>query len=111
MERHGGDKNMGTPRQKNTTLSCSVELPQGFRPNDGLGWLADFSPWRALVAAHLWAMQAAEGSLADQSQPRRQRLAEYPPSVNFVQFHDILDHPHPRRRRFGHPQPLDDLRS
>ncbi len=24
-------------------------------------WLADFSPWRALVAAHLWAMQSAAG--------------------------------------------------
>ena len=24
-------------------------------------WLADFSPWRALVAAHLWAMQAFDG--------------------------------------------------
>lgn len=24
-------------------------------------WLAAFSPWRALVAAHLWAMQSAEG--------------------------------------------------
>lgn len=24
-------------------------------------WLAGFSPWRALVAAHLWAMQAADG--------------------------------------------------
>ena len=24
-------------------------------------WLAEFSPWRALVAAHLWAMQKVEG--------------------------------------------------
>jgi DNA-3-methyladenine glycosylase II len=24
-------------------------------------WLAEFSPWRALVAAHLWAMKRAEG--------------------------------------------------
>jgi len=24
-------------------------------------WLADFSPWRALVAAHLWSMQSAAG--------------------------------------------------
>jgi DNA-3-methyladenine glycosylase II len=24
-------------------------------------WLAEFSPWRALVAAHLWAMQTTEG--------------------------------------------------
>ena len=24
-------------------------------------WLAEFSPWRALVAAHLWAMQKADG--------------------------------------------------
>ncbi|GAA3527362.1 DNA-3-methyladenine glycosylase family protein [Zobellella aerophila] len=24
-------------------------------------WLAEFSPWRALVAAHLWAMQSAAG--------------------------------------------------
>ena len=24
-------------------------------------WLAEFSPWRALVAAHLWAMQKTEG--------------------------------------------------
>ncbi len=24
-------------------------------------WLAEFSPWRALVAAHLWAMQSADG--------------------------------------------------
>lgn len=23
-------------------------------------WLADFSPWRALIAAHLWALQSAE---------------------------------------------------
>lgn len=23
-------------------------------------WLAEFSPWRALVAAHLWAMAAAD---------------------------------------------------
>ncbi|MFT6552722.1 MAG: DNA-3-methyladenine glycosylase II [Zhongshania marina] len=24
-------------------------------------WLAQFSPWRALVAAHLWAMQSDDG--------------------------------------------------
>jgi DNA-3-methyladenine glycosylase II len=24
-------------------------------------WLAEFSPWRALVAAHLWAMQMDSG--------------------------------------------------
>jgi DNA-3-methyladenine glycosylase II len=24
-------------------------------------WLATFSPWRALIAAHLWKMQKVEG--------------------------------------------------
>lgn len=28
--------------------------------NDARGWLAEFSPWRALVAAHLWAMNSAD---------------------------------------------------
>lgn len=28
---------------------------------DTKNWLAGFSPWRALVAAHLWAMQKADG--------------------------------------------------
>src|SRR5690606_10073352 len=29
--------------------------------NETEAWLAPFSPWRALVAAHLWAMKAADG--------------------------------------------------
>lgn len=28
--------------------------------NDAERWLAEFSPWRALVAAHLWAMKSAD---------------------------------------------------
>jgi len=28
-------------------------------PNDARAWLAAFSPWRALLAAHLWAAQSA----------------------------------------------------
>jgi DNA-3-methyladenine glycosylase II len=31
------------------------------REEEAKQWLAEFSPWRALVAAHLWAMQKKEG--------------------------------------------------
>lgn len=39
-------------------LLNTTEKPDENATND---WLAGFSPWRALVAAHLWAMQKTEG--------------------------------------------------
>ncbi|MNG37440.1 hypothetical protein D3C84_1247910 [compost metagenome] len=43
-------------RQLQRLLGAAEKLEQGFVRD----WLAPFSPWRALVAAHLWAMPAAD---------------------------------------------------
>lgn len=42
-------------------LQTLLDSPEKPSEQDTKAWLADFSPWRALVAAHLWAMQSAAG--------------------------------------------------
>jgi DNA-3-methyladenine glycosylase II len=44
-------------RNLQTLLNASEKVTA----DDAQVWLAEFSPWRALVAAHLWAMQSAAG--------------------------------------------------
>ena len=42
-------------------LQTLLGRPERIDENETKEWLAQFSPWRALVAAHLWAMKKAEG--------------------------------------------------
>jgi DNA-3-methyladenine glycosylase II len=42
-------------------LQALLGRPERIDENEAKQWLAQFSPWRALVAAHLWAMKKAEG--------------------------------------------------
>jgi DNA-3-methyladenine glycosylase II len=42
-------------------LQVLLGKPDKLREDEAKQWLAQFSPWRALVAAHLWAMQKTEG--------------------------------------------------
>ncbi len=39
-----------------------LESPEQVSETQAQAWLAEFAPWRALVAAHLWAMQAPPGA-------------------------------------------------
>ena len=39
-------------------LQALLASPEKLGPQQARDWLAQFSPWRALVAAHLWAMHA-----------------------------------------------------
>lgn len=41
-------------------LALLLQVPDKVGENRARDWLAEFSPWRALVAAHLWAMSAAD---------------------------------------------------
>lgn len=43
-------------------LQALLNEPQKITADYAQIWLAKFSPWRALVAAHLWAMQASDNS-------------------------------------------------
>ncbi len=40
-------------------LAILLRRPDRIEAKDTCEWLAQFSPWRALVAAHLWAMQSS----------------------------------------------------
>jgi DNA-3-methyladenine glycosylase II len=40
-------------------LQALQDLPEKPGAEETAGWLADFSPWRALVAAHIWAAQSS----------------------------------------------------
>ncbi|MDA8232737.1 MAG: hypothetical protein M0006_15510 [Magnetospirillum sp.] len=40
-------------------LQLLLGIPDRIAENDAKRWLAEFSPWRALVTAHLWAMRSA----------------------------------------------------
>ncbi|HRP95142.1 MAG TPA: AlkA N-terminal domain-containing protein [Rhodocyclaceae bacterium] len=40
-------------------LQSLLGRSDGITEREARCWLADFSPWRALIAAHLWAMQSA----------------------------------------------------
>lgn len=42
-------------------LQVLLGREEKIREEEAKQWLAEFSPWRALVAAHLWAMQKTEG--------------------------------------------------
>ena len=42
-------------------LQWLLNTPEKFNEAATQDWLATFSPWRALVAAHLWAMEKPEG--------------------------------------------------
>lgn len=42
-------------------LQLLLNTPEKPDENATKDWLAGFAPWRALVAAHLWAMQKTEG--------------------------------------------------
>jgi DNA-3-methyladenine glycosylase II len=42
-------------------LQALLGREEKIREEEAKQWLAEFSPWRALVAAHLWAMQKTEG--------------------------------------------------
>ena len=42
-------------------LQVLLGREEKIREEEAKQWLAEFSPWRALVAAHLWAMQKVEG--------------------------------------------------
>ncbi len=42
-------------------LQKLLSRTEKIREEEAKHWLAEFSPWRALVAAHLWAMQKKEG--------------------------------------------------
>ena len=42
-------------------LQVLLGREEKIREEEAKQWLAEFSPWRALVAAHLWAMQKKEG--------------------------------------------------
>jgi DNA-3-methyladenine glycosylase II len=42
-------------------LQTLLGRPERIDENETKQWLTRFSPWRALVAAHLWAMKKAEG--------------------------------------------------
>lgn len=40
-------------------LQALLGQPEQVSEAQARAWLAEFSPWRALVGAHLWAMQAS----------------------------------------------------
>jgi DNA-3-methyladenine glycosylase II len=40
-------------------IQTLLASPDRIGENQAREWLADFSPWRALVAAHLWAAQSS----------------------------------------------------
>ena len=40
-------------------LQTLLDLPADISEKDAMNWLAQFSPWRALVAAHIWAARSA----------------------------------------------------
>jgi len=42
-------------------LQALLGSPEKISPADAESWLAQFSPWRALIAAHLWALQSSAG--------------------------------------------------
>ncbi|MDF0604754.1 3-methyladenine DNA glycosylase 2 [Neisseriaceae bacterium TC5R-5] len=42
-------------------LQRLLQRPDKISQEEARQWLLSFSPWRALVAAHLWALQTAEG--------------------------------------------------
>jgi DNA-3-methyladenine glycosylase II len=43
-------------RNLQVLLNCSEKITEDYARR----WLAEFSPWRALIAAHLWAMQPSD---------------------------------------------------
>jgi DNA-3-methyladenine glycosylase II len=42
-------------------LQIFLKESEKIKPDEAQKWLFEFSPWRALVAAHLWAMQTTDG--------------------------------------------------
>lgn len=40
-------------------LQALLNAPEKIREEEAKEWLADFSPWRALIAAHIWATQSS----------------------------------------------------